>query len=37
MQFRPEIRYDYASHDNFGPQYDKKNQLSIATELLLKF
>jgi hypothetical protein len=37
FQLRPEIRYDYASHDNFGPQYDKKNQLSIATDLLLKF
>jgi hypothetical protein len=37
VQFRPEIRYDYATHDNFGPQNDKKNQLSIATELLLKF
>jgi hypothetical protein len=37
IQFRPEIRYDYASHENFGPQNDKKNQLSIASELLLKF
>ena len=37
MQFRPEIRYDYATHDNFGRLNDKKNQLSIATELLLKF
>jgi Putative beta-barrel porin-2, OmpL-like. bbp2 len=37
VQFRPEIRYDYASHENFGPKNDKKNQLSIATELLLKF
>jgi hypothetical protein len=37
IQFRPEIRYDYATHDNFGSQNDKKNQLSIATELLLKF
>ena len=36
-QLRPEIRYDHATHPNFGELNDKKNQLSIATELLLKF
>ncbi len=37
IQIRPEIRYDYASHDNFGQNFDKKNQLSIAAECLFKF
>ena len=37
IQFRPEIRYDYADHPNFGPNNDKQNQLSIAAEVLLKF
>jgi hypothetical protein len=37
MQFRPEIRYDYATHDNFGQFHDKKNQLSLAAETLFKF
>ncbi|HLJ95732.1 MAG TPA: outer membrane beta-barrel protein [Gemmataceae bacterium] len=37
VQLRPEIRYDHATHPNFGDQNDKKDQLSIATELLLKF
>jgi hypothetical protein len=37
VQFRPEIRYDYATKDNFGEFNDKKNQLSIAAELLFKF
>jgi hypothetical protein len=37
VQFRPEIRYDYATKDNFGQNNDKKNQLSIAAELLFKF
>src|SRR5439155_9483399 len=37
VQFRPEIRYDYATHDNFGRNNDKKNQLSLAAEVLLKF
>ena len=37
VQFRPEIRYDYATHDNFGQNHDKKNQLSLAAEVLLKF
>jgi hypothetical protein len=37
VQFRPEVRYDYATHDNFGQFNDKKNQLSIAAEVLFKF
>jgi hypothetical protein len=37
LQFRPEIRYDWANHDNFGSNNDKKTQLSIAAELLIKF
>jgi hypothetical protein len=36
-QFRPEIRYDYATNPAFGSLQDKKNQLSIAAELLIKF
>jgi hypothetical protein len=37
VQFRPEIRYDHATHPNFGELNDKKNQLSLAAEVLLKF
>jgi Putative beta-barrel porin-2, OmpL-like. bbp2 len=37
VQFRPEIRYDYATNPNFGQFNDKKNQLSLAAELLFKF
>jgi hypothetical protein len=37
VQFRPEIRYDHATHDNFGEFHDKKDQLSIAADVLLKF
>ncbi len=37
VQFRPEIRYDWADKPNFGANYDKKDQLSIAAEVLLKF
>jgi hypothetical protein len=37
IQFRPEIRYDAADHPNFGENFDKKNQLSIAADVLLKF
>jgi hypothetical protein len=37
MQFRPEIRYDYATHPAFGENNNLKNQLSIAAELLIKF
>jgi hypothetical protein len=37
LQFRPEVRYDYASNPAFGSLLDKKKQLSIAAEVLLKF
>jgi hypothetical protein len=37
VQFRPEIRWDHATHANFGSANDKKNELTIATEVLLKF
>jgi hypothetical protein len=37
VQYRPEIRYDWATHDNFGRLHDKKDQLSLAAEVLLKF
>ncbi len=39
VQFRPEIRWDTADHANFGPNPDnlKKNQLSLAAEVLFKF
>ena len=36
-QFRPEIRYDHATHPNFGAQYNQRDQLSIATDVLFKF
>ena len=36
IQFRPEIRYDYATHPNFGPDYDKQRQISLAAEVLLR-
>jgi len=37
LQFRPEIRYDWANKPNFGANYDKKDQLSLAAEVLIKF
>jgi hypothetical protein len=37
VQFRPEIRWDTADKPNFGENFDKKNQISIAADLLLKF
>jgi Putative beta-barrel porin-2, OmpL-like. bbp2 len=37
LQFRPEIRYDHADNDNFGPLNDKKNEVTIGADLLLKF
>ncbi len=37
IQFRPEIRYDYATEPNFGSQMDKRNQLSVTAEVLFKF
>ena len=37
MQLRPEIRYDNANNPAFGEFQDKKHQLTIACDLLLKF
>ena len=37
LQFRPEVRYDHATHDAFGENYNKKDQLSIAADVLIKF
>jgi hypothetical protein len=37
LQVRPEIRYDFANHPNFGPNNAEKNQLSLAIEALIKF
>jgi Putative beta-barrel porin-2, OmpL-like. bbp2 len=37
LQFRPEIRYDHASHPAFGRALSEKNELSIAAEALFKF
>jgi Putative beta-barrel porin-2, OmpL-like. bbp2 len=37
LQIRPEIRYDTANNPNFGPNNDKKDQLSLAIEALFKF
>ena len=37
VQFRPEIRYDFADHAAFGRNYDKRNQLSISADMLFKF
>ncbi len=37
IQFRPEIRYDYATTRTSGRSYDKQNQLSLAAEVLFKF
>src|SRR5207237_813401 len=37
VQFRPEIRYDHATHPNFGELNDKRDQLSLAAEMPLKF
>jgi Putative beta-barrel porin-2, OmpL-like. bbp2 len=37
LQFRPEIRYDYATNPAFGSLEDKKSQLSIAADVLIKF
>jgi hypothetical protein len=36
-EFRPEIRYDHATHPNFGALNNMQNQLSISADLLLKF
>ena len=37
LQFRPEVRYDHATNDNFGSTNDKKNQLTIDADVLIKF
>jgi hypothetical protein len=37
LQFRPEIRYDHATHPAFGSANNEKNQLSLAAEALFKF
>lgn len=37
LQFRPEIRYDHATHPAFGAAQNHRDQLTLATELLLKF
>ncbi len=37
LQFRPEIRFDHATNRAFGAAQDHRDQLSVATELLLKF
>lgn len=37
LQIRPEIRGDFARHDAFGDNGDKKSQLSIACDALVKF
>jgi len=37
IQIRPEIRGDFASHEAFGQFHDRRNQLSIACDALIKF
>jgi Putative beta-barrel porin-2, OmpL-like. bbp2 len=37
VEFRPEIRYDHATHPAFGSSETQKNQLSIAADVLIKF
>jgi hypothetical protein len=37
LQVRPEIRGDFANNDAFGQYEDKKDQLSIACDALIKF
>jgi hypothetical protein len=37
LQFRPEIRYDHATHPNFGANNNFKNEVTIASDVLLKF
>jgi hypothetical protein len=37
LQVRPEIRGDFADHDAFGENKDKKDQLSLAVDALIKF
>ncbi len=37
IQIRPEIRYDHATHPNFGENFNHKNELTMAFETLFKF
>ena len=39
MEFRPEIRYDYATNPAFGPALNNlhRNELTVAADLLIKF
>lgn len=36
-EFRPEIRYDNASNPRFGQNFDRRDQLTISGDILLKF
>jgi hypothetical protein len=37
LQVRPEVRYDWATKDAFGTHLDKKNQLCVDLDVLIKF
>jgi hypothetical protein len=37
VQFRPEIRDDWADKPDFGADLNHRDQLSLAAEFLLKF
>lgn len=37
IQIRPEVRGDFSNHDAFGTTMDRRNQLSIACDALIKF
>jgi hypothetical protein len=37
MEFRPEIRWDYATNPRFGENYNHQQQLSICANMLIKF
>jgi hypothetical protein len=37
LQFRPEIRYDHASNPAFGAQQDRRDQLTLAADVMFKF
>jgi hypothetical protein len=37
VQIRPEIRYDHATHPNFGQFFNHKDELTMALETLFKF
>jgi Putative beta-barrel porin-2, OmpL-like. bbp2 len=36
-EFRPEVRYDYATNPRFGENLNFKNQVTISADVLLKF